>query len=230
MEENTMNTKKITLAIVEDTPETMARFVNAIVKRPNDFELLYTTDSGVHMSDWLKDNKPDVLLVDLGLPDISGLEVIIQCRENSPKTDILVITLFGDEIHMIAAFKAGATGYLLKDGNELDLVANIFDIHSGGSPMSPLIARQLLKHLSIEGAAVKAPVADLAQKASLLTLKEKTILQHLSQGFSYQESAALSSISVGTVCSHIKNIYRKLEVHSKTEAIFEARQIGILAH
>lgn len=215
--------KKIGVAIVEDLPETMERFVSAVGAQPQTLKLLYTASTGAEIQSWLAFNVPDVLLVDLGLPDMSGLEVIRYCRQHSPMTDIMVITLFGDERNMLAAFEAGATGYLLKDGTESELALHIERLHAGGSPMSPMIARQLLKRF-------KPQLEHALDSSCELTPREKSMLVYLSQGFSYQELARLAGVTVGTVNTHIKSIYRKLEVHSKTEAIFEARQLGILPH
>jgi DNA-binding NarL/FixJ family response regulator len=214
-------TQTISVAIVEDMPDTLSRFVSAIQAQPNKMNLCFTATNGQTMNDWLSVNAPDVLLVDLGLPDISGLDVIRHCRKNSPMTDIMVITLFGDERNMMGAFEAGATGYLLKDGSEAELSAHVCELHAGGSPMSPMIARQLLKRFKPSQVLEPASVP-------LLTPREHTMLLNLSQGFSYHELAKLANISHSTVNTHIKNIYRKLEVHSKTEAIFEARQLGLL--
>ncbi len=219
--------KRIRIAIVEDMPDTLARFKHLIEGQPDELQLAYESSTGIAMQTWLQNNAPDVLLVDLGLPDISGLEVIRSCRLLSPITDVMVITLFGDETHMMQAFEAGATGYLLKDGGENELAAHIKNLHSGGSPMSPSIARQLLKRLNVDAVNNAASTAVLPA-TGLMTHRERELLLHLSQGFSYQELAQLNAISISTVNTHIKNIYRKLEVHSKTEAIFEARQLGIL--
>jgi DNA-binding NarL/FixJ family response regulator len=214
----------ITIAIVEDMAVTMARFSAAIAVHEGRFSLLKTCALGGDMIQWLGKHSPDVLLVDLGLPDMSGLDVIRQCRTLSPRSDIMVISMFGDEQNMLSAFEAGATGYLLKDGSEQELAQHIVHLHAGGSPMSPFIARQLIKRL-LPPPAIE-PVAPSTKP--LLTEREHEILTHLSQGFSYLESAELLSITVNTVQSHVKNVYRKLEVHSMTEAIFEARQMGIL--
>ena len=90
---------------------------------------------------WFADNAVDVLLVDLGLPDCPGLEVIRRCRRLQPACAMMVITIFGDEANMLGAFEAGASGYLLKDDSEADLAAHVLSLHAGGSPMSPIIAR-----------------------------------------------------------------------------------------
>jgi DNA-binding NarL/FixJ family response regulator len=93
---------------------------------------------------WLADHPVDVLLVDLGLPDGSGIDVIRECTRLQPACEVMVITMFGDEAHMMKAFGAGAKGYLLKDGTGEDLAAHIMNLRNGGSPMSPIIARKLL--------------------------------------------------------------------------------------
>ena len=172
---------------------------------------------------WLRENSVDVLLVDLGLPDGSGLEVIRQCQKLSPGTEIMVITMFGDEANMMRAFEAGARGYLLKDGTEDDLAEHVLSLNAGGSPMTPIIARQLLARLS----SVPLPQGPLPV-AETLTVREREILAKLARGFTYAEAAEILGIAPSTVQSHVKNIYNKLAVHSKTEAIFEARQLGLL--
>lgn len=210
----------ISVAMVEDDPRTRERLAWALARAPSLF-LAYSAATVGEMLAWLRDNSVDVLLVDLGLPDGSGLEVIRQCRARSPGTDIMVITMFGDESNMMQAFEAGARGYLLKDGTEDDLARHVLSLSAGGSPMTPIIARQLLTRLS--------PVA-APQGASqvALTGREHDILAKLARGYTYAEVAQLLGIAPSTVQSHVKNIYSKLAVHSKTEAIFEARQLGLL--
>jgi DNA-binding NarL/FixJ family response regulator len=212
----------ISVAIVEDDPRTRGRFVHALA-RADRLCLAYATGTVGEMVAWLRNHSVDVLLVDLGLPDGSGLEVIRQCRGLSPGTEIMVISMFGDEAHMMRAFEAGARGYLLKDGTEDDLAAHVLSLSAGGSPMTPIIARQLLTRLSPTPAAPRAATAD-----ETLTARERDILAKLARGYTYAETAEILGISPSTVQSHVKNIYSKLAVHSKTEAIHEARQLGIL--
>ncbi|WP_029414389.1 MULTISPECIES: response regulator transcription factor [Acidovorax] len=212
----------ISVAIVEDDPRTRERFARALA-RAKRLCLAYAAATVSEMVAWLRENSVDVLLVDLGLPDGSGLEVIRQCQKLSPGTEIMVITMFGDEANMMRAFEAGARGYLLKDGTEDDLAEHVLSLNAGGSPMTPIIARQLLARLS----PVPLPQGPLPV-AETLTVREREILAKLARGFTYAEAAEILGIAPSTVQSHVKNIYNKLAVHSKTEAIFEARQLGLL--
>ena len=213
---------EISVALVEDDPRTRERLVRALARAPR-LCLAFTAATVGEMAGWLRDNSVDVLLVDLGLPDGSGLEVIRQCRALSPVTEVMVITMFGDEANMMNAFEAGARGYLLKDGTEDDLAQHVLSLSAGGSPMTPIIARQLLARLS-----PRPSVPASAVPAETLTAREQDILAKLARGYTYAEVAELLSIAPSTVQSHVKNIYSKLAVHSKAEAIFEARQLGLL--
>ena len=210
----------ISVALVEDDAATRARLSHVLAAAPG-IALVHTAASAREMLDWLAGNSVNVLLVDLGLPDRSGLEVIRWCSAHQPATNVMVVTLFGDEAHMIGAFEAGARGYLLKDGTEDELARHVLSLHSGGSPMTPLIARQLLARLT-------SPARPPAPASPPISAREKDILQALSRGYTYDETARLLGIAPSTVQSHVKNIYSKLAVHSKTEAIFEARQLGLL--
>lgn len=219
---------RISVALVEDE-EGMRERLSKAVSQVKALDLAYAASTATQMMDWLNNNCVDVLLVDLGLPDHSGIDVISHCRKLSPNTEIMVITLFGDEANMMHAFEAGARGYLLKDGTEDDLAQHVLSLHAGGSPMTPVIARQLLSKLS--GAQSTHKVADQTDKKltdEALSSREHDILVKLSRGYTYSETAHLLGIASSTVQSHVKNIYGKLAVHSKTEAIFEARQLGLI--
>ena len=214
--------RDVSVAIVEDDPRTRRRFEHALA-RADRLWLAYSAGTVGEMVAWLRDNRVDVLLVDLGLPDGSGLQVISHCRKLSPGTEIMVISMFGDEANMMRAFEAGARGYLLKDGTEDDLADPVLSLNAGGSPMTPIIARQLLTRLSPAPATTSALPVD-----ATLTARERDILAKLARGYTYAETAEILGISPSTVQSHVKNIYSKLAVHSKTEAIHEARQLGLL--
>ncbi len=212
----------VRVAMVEDNPSTRERLLQ-VLGSESSVEIVHVCERATDMMNWLKHNTPDVLLVDLGLPDRPGLDVIDFCCRRNPATDVMVITMFGDETNMMAAFAHGARGYLLKDGAEADLAKHVMDLHAGGSPMTPIIARQVLKRL--------APVAVNVQPQafnSLLSDRELEILSTLSRGYTYAEVGDLLAISVQTVQSHVKNIYGKLDVHSRAEAIFEARSMGLI--
>ncbi|MGE0496867.1 MAG: response regulator [Ramlibacter sp.] len=219
----------ISVALVEDEPGTRERFERVILGHAP-LRLLHSCARAADMLSWLRDHPVDVLLVDLGLPDGSGIDVIRQCRHLQPACEVMVITMFGDEANMLNAFGAGARGYLLKDGTEEDLAGHIVHLRHGGSPMSPIIARQLLMRLAPAPSTQPASAEALqAGTARLLSPKETEVLGLVARGFSYPETASLLGISVHTVHSHVRNIYGKLSVNSKTEAIFEARQLGLLA-
>ncbi|MGB4058774.1 MAG: response regulator transcription factor [Burkholderiaceae bacterium] len=222
-----MTPTRIRAAVLEDQPATRERLVQ-VLQTAGQVDVVFECGSGQSMLDWLARHQPDVLLVDLGLPDMPGLNVIEFCHRLYPLTDIMVITMFGDEANMMAAFAQGARGYLLKDGSEQDLARHVHDLHAGGSPMTPVIARQLLARLA-PTLHERPPKSALPQPGAVgLSDRELEILSALSRGYTYQEVAGLLDISVHTVQTHVKNTYGKLDVHSRAEAVFEARQLGLL--
>ncbi|HEU4645338.1 MAG TPA: response regulator transcription factor [Burkholderiales bacterium] len=209
----------ITVALVEDDDEARRRIVASIQSDPT-LQLVGEYRNGAQALAGLAKSAPDVFLIDLGLPDIPGLEVVKRIAAVHPSCDVLVVTIFGDEESIIGALEAGARGYLLKGALEHDIAEDIRHLRNGGSPLSPVIARQVLKRLVT---AKPAPIDD-----SLLTPRETEILNAIARGFSYAETAGLLQVSVQTVHTHLKNIYKKLAVHSKTEAVFEADRRRLL--
>lgn len=177
---------------------------------------------------WLKQNTVDVLLIDLGLPDGSGIDVIEACAAVQPQCDIMVITMFGDDRNVLAAVDAGALGYILKDTDELDVAQFVLDLRQGGSPMSPLVARKLLSRAQRPKQSNSAQNMAVVNEPTGLTAKELTILDLIARGYSYGEIAALQSISTNTVHTHVKRMFSKLSVHSRGEAVFEAHKLGLL--
>lgn len=222
----------ISVALVEDDGRTRERFTNVIGAEPS-LRFAFGASSAAELLAWFAENVVDVLLVDLGLPDQSGLEVIRRCCRMQPSCAVMVITMFGDEANMLQAFEAGARGYLLKDGTEADLATHVLSLHAGGSPMTPIIARQLLARWNAD-ASTRAPArrVELApanrSKPEALSHRESQVLDLIARGFTYSEIALQMGISVTTVQTHVRNIYGKLGVHNKTEAVFEARQSGLL--
>jgi DNA-binding NarL/FixJ family response regulator len=163
--------------------------------------------------------RPLIALVDIGLPDISGIEVITQLAGQCPSVQILVLSTFGDSDTVVRAISAGASGYVLKGGAPEELLRDVMELENGGSPLSPSIARHLIAKL-------RRPM--VANDAEALTSREDQVLQLLSRGLSYNEIGNVCGLAVGTVHSHVKSIYRKLAVHSKTEAVFEGRARGLI--
>jgi DNA-binding NarL/FixJ family response regulator len=214
-----------TVALVEDDRATRERLASS-VRAQSSLELVAEYRNGAEALAGLASRAPDVLLVDLGLPDMSGLELIRFAAERYPECDILVISIFGDEANVLAALEAGARGYLLKGSLQHDIAFDIRDLRNGGSPLSPVIARQMLKRLRMPG---REPLAKKAgEDETMLTPREGEILNAISRGFSYAETAQMLGLSVGTVHSFLKRVYRKLAVHSKTEAVFEANRLGLI--
>jgi DNA-binding NarL/FixJ family response regulator len=220
--------QSIGVLIVEDDAVTRMALCLAVESAP-ELRLLAALDSVAAAAEWLQQESPDVLLVDLGLPDGSGLDVIRCCVAQRPGTDIMVVTMASDEASVLASIEAGASGYVLKNAGSTDIARAILDLRHGGAPMSPAIARMVLSRVRDVRAPeeVSPPVADDAM-ATRLTKRESVILDLIAKGQSYGEVARLLTVSVGTVQTHIKNIYGKLSVHSRGEAVFEAHRRGLL--
>lgn len=212
--------------IVEDDAVTRKSLCLAVQAVPA-LKLLAEFDSVRPALDWLDTNSADVLLTDLGLPDGSGLEIIHACTRRHPATDIMVVTMSSDEENVLACIEAGAAGYVLKDAGRMDIARAILDLRAGGAPMSPAIARMVLARVrdSKKGA---SQGQSQSNTVTSLTKREAAILDLIAQGDSYGEVAKVLSVSVGTVQTHIKNIYGKLSVHSRGEAVFEAHRRGLL--
>jgi DNA-binding NarL/FixJ family response regulator len=221
-----MDQTTVTVALVEDEPDVLG-YVVKVIEANRQLHLLYACSSAIDMMRWLARNPVDVLLVDLGLPDRPGIDVIALCRSLQPRTEIMVLSIFGDATHMVQAFEAGARGYLLKDGTEDELAQHVLDLHAGGSPMSPIIARQLLMRWS-DKALKRGVVTSPPGRNDALSPRELEVLQLVARGCTYQETGTHLGITVTTVQTHVRNIYGKLDVHNKAEALYEARQLGLL--
>ncbi len=163
----------------------------------------------------------DVLLVDLGLPDGSGLDVIAAARVAQPKCAVMVSTIFGDEGNVLRSIEAGAMGYLLKDLGAEELVAEIRSLHAGGSPINPMVARKLLLRQA-------PPVQPLATPMTTLSAREAEVLRLVARGYTVDEVATTLAVSPHTVQTFVRRIYTKLQVGSRAEAIREGTRRGWL--
>lgn len=168
----------------------------------------------------------DVLLVDLGLPDGSGVALIQSAREAWPHCDVMVYSVFGDEASVIRSIEAGATGYLLKDTPAPRMVEEIRHLREGGSPISPRIARHVLtrlRHEPVMAAPQAGPAATQRPPGMALSHREREVLAGITRGFTYDEIAQRMGITRHTVQTFVRRIYAKLEVNSKIEAINKVR-------
>lgn len=166
----------------------------------------------------------DVLIVDIGLPDGSGIDLIAAARTTWPRCEVIVATVFGDEDKVLSAIEAGASGYLLKDSMPTSLVDEIRSVHAGGSPVSPMIARQLLRRL--RPAAIPSPTQETT--GAELSAREVQVLERMSLGYTMQETAEFLGVAGSTVQTYVRRIYQKLDVRSKIEAIDAGYKRGLL--
>ena len=223
----------IQVALVEDDVFFARALADAIQAAP-DMQLLGTAGNCLQARQMLTQPAADVLLVDLGLPDGPGLDIIRAAQRQWPRCLVMVSTVFGDEAHVIQSLEAGASGYLLKDSTPALTVEEIRNVYAGGSPISPLIARQLLTRFRHAMAAESAPMplspSVVPQEEQVrLSPRERQVLDYITKGFSYEEIGVLMGVSRNTELSFVRRIYAKLKVRSQLEAIYEARVQGLLA-
>lgn len=210
----------VTVAIVEDHAATRDRLVRRIEANSR-FSVVSASESIATARKAICQCPPDVLLVDLGLPDGDGCILIAEQARNYPSLPILVISVFGDEDRVIRAIQAGARGYILKDENSEAIGDVIQQLLDGGSPISPAIARHLIRRFS-----PSVPSDDASPEP--LSARELEVLNLAAKGFTYQEVADLLGVSINTVGSHTKQIYAKLAVNSRSQAVYEGTRLGLL--
>ncbi len=217
------------VALVEDDAAFQEAFRTALAGAP-DLAMAGVAATAAEARAMLTAPPADVLVVDLGLPDGSGIEIIGEATTRWPGCAIMVATTFADERHVIASIEAGASGYLLKDSPLPTIAQDIRVLHGGGSPISPRIARQVLMRFRPDERPAEAAEAEVEAKSAAPSLsdREKETLQLITRGFSFEEIAELMGVSRNTVLTFVRRIYAKLEVRSKTEAVFEARAHGLL--
>jgi DNA-binding NarL/FixJ family response regulator len=215
---------KIAVLLVEDDPPTRLRLHDVLSAAAFDVTSAATLAEARAVLDLPDRAGPDVLLTDLQLPDGHGTALIREVRQRCPATEIMVISIFGDEESVISAITVGATGYLLKDAFPADIAATVRDLLAGHSPISSSIARFIVRQTQGQTRAAQ----QLPLNTARLTPRETDILWGIAKGFSYTDIAGHLGLSRHTVPSHIKSIYRKLEVNSRSEAVFEAVQQGLI--
>ena len=211
---------KIKVIITEDN-DTIRNGLALLINATEGMECIASFSNCEDMLLDIDNQAPDIFLMDIELPGMSGIEGAKHIKEKIPQSTILMLTVFENEEYIFNALKAGASGYLLKKTAPAQLIEAIKDAYRGGSPMSSNIARKVVSFFQ------KKPLKKLDDKI-LLSDREKEILATLSEGNSYKIIADKLFISIDTVRSHIRNIYKKLHVHNQSEAVAKAFKGGIL--
>jgi len=209
--------------LVEDDDATRELLCRAVRDQPQ-LELVGAASSCADARRCLDEDLPDVLLTDLDLPDGNGIELVRSLRDLDPAALAMVITVLGDDDSVMRAVEAGAAGYLLKGSPGTHVGESILELVAGGSPMTASIARAVLRLFRDRS----APDAAAAADAPALTDRELEILRLVAKGFKFGEIADTLGISRHTVKTHVRHIYRKLEVDSRSTAVYEAMQLGLV--
>jgi len=209
-------TRAIRLALVEDQAAVLSQ-QRRLLQTSDQIEVVAAARNGTQALQLIGETRPDVALVDLGLPDLDGIEVTRQIKARWPEIEVLIFTVFDDEERVLQAVHAGASGYLLKGAPVGRIVEAVRDVHAGGSVIQPRLARSLLRRLQ--------PAEDPSVR---LTPRETEILTLIAKGLSNRTAAETLGLSRATVRTHLEHIYAKLQVKNRTEAVTEAIRQGII--
>jgi DNA-binding NarL/FixJ family response regulator len=218
--------------IVEDDAPTQRRLVQLLLELVGSIDDITVAGSVAQAKASVPAFNPRIALVDIGLPDGNGLELIHWIEQQHPDTITVAISAWGHEEVVLAALRSGAVGYLMKERDDAELRAALQSIRRGGALIDPLIARRILafvsltstEHPTASGSAADSP----ARNDASLSERESEILQFVARGFSNREIAKLTALSRFTIEGYTKSIYRKLAVNSRTAAVFEAQAMGLL--
>ena len=200
----------IRVAIVEDN-QVLAKSMEQLFAQTDDIRCVVSIKNLLNVVSIFQKAKPDIVLMDIGLPDISGIEGVRTLKNNFDNMQILMFTVFDDDDKIFEAIREGASGYLLKKSRPQEIIDAIRDLNQGGSPMSPSVARRVIQFFQAG--------PPLKEEDYQLTTREKEILFALVDGLSYKKIADKYYLSVHTIRKHISNIYEKLHVHSKSQAV-----------
>ncbi|MGD1846720.1 MAG: response regulator [Salibacteraceae bacterium] len=208
---------KLAIGLVEDNAR-LVDSITAVLGCFDHLDLKFVARNGEEALVKTEVYRPDVVLMDIEMPVMDGVTATRELRERYPEIKVIMLTVFDQEDRIFEAILAGANGYLLKDERPQKLVEALEEAVEGGAPMSPVIAAKALKLLRVN-APQPAPTASKADNPYALTRREWEILEWTAKGFNYHQVGTQLFISPKTVRKHIENIYRKLEVHSKVEAV-----------
>jgi DNA-binding NarL/FixJ family response regulator len=204
----------VNIIIYEDNAN-LRESLRSLLSLTGDYNVVASYADCAEVSLRVNEYKPDVVLMDIDMPGINGIEAVKKIREFDKEVQIIMLTVFDDNTHVFEAMYAGANGYLLKKYVSDKLIHSIREVLEGGAPMSPTIARMVINNM-------QQPVHVTAENEYQLTAREKETLQLLSKGNSFKMIAAELGISIDTVRTHIKRIYDKLHVRSQIEAVSKA--------
>ena len=208
----------IQVSIVEDDNDAR-QLLAEMIRRADGFALLSDHGSVEAALAWLPAQQPDVVLMDINLPGLSGIDGVRRLKPRLPGTQFMMLTVYEDTNHVFSALAAGATGYLIKQTPLTELLAAIKEVHAGGSPMSSYIARKVV--LAFQQT---TPPADEMQS---LSPREREVLELLARGYLYKEIAERLGLSLPTISTHIRHIYEKLQVRSRAQAVAKFAKINI---
>jgi DNA-binding NarL/FixJ family response regulator len=200
----------VKIGIVEDNT-TLRQSMENLFNKTDDMKCVVSLNNLLNVTSEFSRTKPQIVLMDIGLPNISGIEGVTTVKANFPDTQVLMFTVFEDDDKIFDAIRAGASGYLLKKTAPEEIIEAVRELYNGGAPMSPSIARRVIG--SFQSPSPKPP--DDYQ----LTTREKEILYSLVDGLSYKKIADKYCVSISTVRTHICNVYNKLHVNSKSQAV-----------
>ncbi len=222
-------TAPIRVFVVEDQTKILKNQLKLLEGHP-ELTIIGTALSGETGLEEVRRLKPDVLLLDLGLPRMSGIDVTRAVKAEFPSIEILIFTIFDEEDKVLEAVKAGASGYLLKGTPADKMVEAIKEVHAGGTVIQPNLARRLLKHFRVgETPSAPGPTNQREEpEGKKLSARETEILQLIAKGVSNSEAATMLTLSKATIRTHLEHIYRKLEVTNRVEAVTEGLRKGLI--
>ena len=223
------STSTIRVLVVEDQPSILRNQLK-LLESSSDLTIVGTALSGEAALEDLERTRPEVILLDLGLPRMSGIDVTRAVKASHPEVEILIFTIFDEEEKVLQAVQAGASGYLLKGMPADKIIEAIKEVRSGGTVIQPNLARRLLRHFQVGegGAPVPSTVRPEEPATKKLSAREVEILQLIAKGVSNTEAASVLGLSRGTIRTHLEHIYRKLEVTNRVEAVTEGLRKGLI--
>ncbi len=224
MSTETTTPPRVRVLIVEDQTKILKNQLK-LFEDSTVVEIVATAMSGESGLEEVRAHQPEVVLLDLGLPRMSGIDVTRAIKAEFPRVEILIFTIFDEEEKVLEAVQAGASGYLLKGMTADKIIEAILEVHAGGTVIQPNLARRLLKHFRVE----PTPTPNRQEEPPAnLSSRETEILQLIAKGISNSEAAHALNLSKATIRTHLEHIYKKLEVTNRVEAVTEGLRKGLI--